>query len=167
MCPERRIFFLGALWRGVGRRAGIRASVRPCVRACVRPGRAPFLHPQNAIKQFKINGLGVFLDPPLARLWARTCFLTPSLLAQHGPKKSIKIVVKPMEFCMFCSSGSFLRSPPARPSCPKMLKTRWFYNMFDTFLGPMLSHQWRVNKNTSWPISAPKGRPGKRPNNLF
>ena len=28
MCPERRIFFLRALWRGVGRRAGVRLSVR-------------------------------------------------------------------------------------------------------------------------------------------
>ena len=31
------IFFLHALWRGVGRRAG----VRPCVRACVRPAAGP------------------------------------------------------------------------------------------------------------------------------
>ena len=39
-CPERRIFFMHALWRGVGRRAGIRACVRPSV----RPSGAPVLH---------------------------------------------------------------------------------------------------------------------------
>jgi len=53
---------------------------------------------QKAIKLFKINGLGVFLEPPLARLWARTHFLDPPLVAQHGPSESIKSVVKLNEF---------------------------------------------------------------------
>ena len=36
VCPERRIFFLCALWRGVGRRSDVCASVRACVRASGR-----------------------------------------------------------------------------------------------------------------------------------
>ena len=56
---------------------------------------------------------------------------------------------------------------PAHPSFNKTSKMHWFYNIFDTFTGPMLSHQWRVNKNASWPTVAPKGTPGKRPNHLF
>ena len=36
--PERRIFFLRALWRGVGCRAGVRACVRASGRPCPPPG---------------------------------------------------------------------------------------------------------------------------------
>jgi len=94
----RTAYFFPACVVEAGRAPTRRPSVRPSVRACVRPGRPPFLDPQNAIKPFKINGLGVFLDPPLARLWARTHFLDPPLVAQHGPSESIKSVVKPMLF---------------------------------------------------------------------
>ena len=93
-------------------------SRRPSVRACVRPGRPPFLNPQNAIKPFKINGLGVFLEPPLARLWARTHFLDPPLVAQHGPSESIESVVKPMLFQCFwkdgCAGSVHKRNPKAQ-----------------------------------------------------
>ena len=78
MCPERRIFFLHALWRGVGRRAGVRASVRASVRPAWPP---PFLDPKKRQKQFKINGLGTFDGTPLAPLLARMCFYDPPLMA--------------------------------------------------------------------------------------
>ena len=94
MVAERRIFFLGALPGGAGRRPQF---LRPGV---PRAGPAPpsYLDPKKRPKQFKINGLGVFLGTPLGRLWARTRFLDPPLVAQHGPSESVKKVVKPMDF---------------------------------------------------------------------
>ena len=71
-------------------------SVRASVRASVRP--RPFWDPKIRSKPFEINGFGAFLGSSLGSWWARTRFFDPPLVAQLGPRESMKNVVKPMYF---------------------------------------------------------------------
>ena len=123
-----------------------------------------FLTPKKPKKPFKTNALGVFLGTHLAPLWARTCFFDRPMVAHHGPSAGIRNSHFSNIFQTFCALGFLLCTVPACPSFQKTLKKHWFYNIFDTFTGPMLSHQWRVNKNASWPTIAPRETSGKRPN---
>ena len=76
---------------------------------------------------------------------------------QRAPRSFVRIIHFSNGFLTFCALRFLLRTLLAHPSFQKTSKTHWFYNTFDTFIGPMLSHQWRVKKMRSGPSSPQRG----------